>query len=87
MEYSPLENNELNAIFLLFFDELPCRYEIRCTSRGDTDFRETIIAHRSSGERYVLKLSDNDFTFPEKIAIWKRWKGSVHYGNCSFSGK
>lgn len=67
-----LENKELNSIFLLFFDELPCLYEIKNTSRGNTDFREAIIAEWSSGEKYVIKLSDNDFTFPEKIAIWKR---------------
>ena len=67
-----LANKELISIFQLFFDELPYRYESKNTSRGDTDFREAIIAEWSSGEQYVLKLSDNDFTFPEKIAVWKR---------------
>ena len=65
-------NEELNGIIQLFFDELPFQYEIKNTSRGDADFRETIIAQWRSGEKYVLKLSDNDFTFPEKIAAWKR---------------
>ena len=65
-------NQELVNIFQLFFDELPDRYDIKNTSRGDEDFREAIIAEWNSGEKYVIKLSDNDFTFPEKISIWKR---------------
>ncbi len=67
-----LENKELIAVFKLFFDELPHRYEIKDTSRGDADFREAVIAEWSSGEKYVIKFSDNDFTFPEKIEAWKR---------------
>jgi len=67
-----LENKELINIFQLFFDELPHHYEIKNTSRGDSDFREAVIAEWSSGEKYVIKLSDNDFTFPEKIETWKR---------------
>lgn len=61
-----LENKELINIFQLFFDELPYLYEIKNTSRSDTDFRESIIAKWSSGEKYVIKLSDNDFTFSKK---------------------
>lgn len=67
-----LKDQELIPIFQLFFEELPDQYEIRNTSRGDADFREAVIARWRSGEKYVLKLSDNDFTFPEKIAAWKR---------------
>ena len=67
-----LENQELIKIFQLFFDDLPYLYEIKNTSRDDTDFREAIIAEWSSGEKFVIKLSDNDFTFPEKIETWKR---------------
>lgn len=67
-----LANKELISIFQLFFDELPYLYESKNTSRGDIDFREAIIAEWSSGEKYVLKLSDNDFTFSEKISVWKR---------------
>lgn len=66
-----IENKELISIFQLFFDELPYQYEIKNTSRGDADFREAVIAEWISGEKYVIKLSDNDFTFPEKIKIWK----------------
>lgn len=67
-----LENKELVSIFQLFFDELPTNIEIKNTSRGEEDFREAVIATWSSGEKYVLKLSYNDFTFPEKIKAWQR---------------
>ena len=67
-----LENKELINVLQLFFDELPCLYEIKNTSRSDTDFRESVIAEWCSGEKYVIKLSDNDFTFPKKIEAWKR---------------
>ncbi len=63
---------ELEQVFHLFFDELPSNIEIKNTSHGEEDFREAVIAKWSSGEKYVLKLSDNDFTFPEKIKAWQR---------------
>ena len=66
------ENQELNPIFQLFFDELPQQYEIINTSHGDGDFREAVIAELPSGEKYVIKISQNDFTSPERIAVWKR---------------
>lgn len=67
-----LDNTQLNHIFQLFFEDLPVRYEIKNTSHGEDDFREAIIAEWKSGEKYVIKLSDNDFTFPDKIEAWKR---------------
>jgi len=67
-----LDNTQLNHIFQLFFEDLPVRYEIKNTSHGEDDFREAIIAELKSGEKYVIKLSDNDFTFPDKIEAWKR---------------
>lgn len=66
------KNKELASIFQLFTEELPESYEIRNTSRSDTDFRETIIAEWSSGEKIVIKLSDNDFTYPDRIEAWKK---------------
>lgn len=65
-------DQELLHILRLFFEDLPQWYEIRNTSRGDTDFREAVIVGWPSGGKAVLKLSDNDFTFPEKIRAWKR---------------
>ena len=39
-----IENKELADVFLMFFDELPIRYEIKNTSHGEADFREAVIA-------------------------------------------
>lgn len=59
-------NRELLDIFRLFYNDVPSSFEIINTSRGDEDFRETVIAKFKTGEKSVLKLADNDFTFPEK---------------------
>ena len=77
-----LGNQELLHIFSLFFDDLPSRFDIRNTSRGDQDFREAIIGEWESGEKYVIKLADNDFTFAEKIEMWK--KCAEEYRNCGY---
>ncbi len=63
---------ELKKIFRLFFDEAPASFRTLITSRDSSDFRETVIAAAGSGKKYVIKLADNDFTFPEKIAMWRR---------------
>ncbi len=63
---------ETAEICRLFFDGPPRSFETISTSRGDDDFRETIIVDGGAGGRYVLKLADNDFTFPGKIAVWRR---------------
>ncbi len=60
------------SVFSLFFDETPVSVRTIDTSRDDADFRITFIAETDTGARYVLKLADNDFTFPEKIAVWQR---------------
>ena len=65
-------NDEIIRIFSLFFDDVPVSTRLIDTSRGDTDFRLTFIVQTDTGNKYVLKLADNDFTFPEKIAVWQR---------------
>ena len=77
-----LEDKELIYIFNLFFDNLPFDIDIHNTSRGDKDFREAIIGKWKSGEKYVIKLSDNDFTFEEKIKMWKRC--AEEYRKCGY---
>ena len=64
--------NEIGDIFSLFFDDTPVAARRIDTSRGDADFRATFIVDTASGGKAVLKLADNDFTFPEKIAVWQR---------------
>lgn len=63
---------EQNSIFRLFHDGEPVSFETINTSRGASDFREVIVARTASDEKYVLKLADNDFTFPDKIDMWRR---------------
>lgn len=63
---------DIARIFRLFFDEVPADTRLINTSRGDADFRIACIVETETGGRYVLKLADNDFTFPEKIAVWER---------------
>lgn len=71
MSTDMIELNQ-NNIFQLFYDDDPISFETINTSRGDTDFREVIIARTASDKKYIIKLADNDFTFPDKIIMWKR---------------
>lgn len=59
-------------IFALFFDDAPVAVQTIDTGRGDDDFRKTFLIETDAGRKVVLKLADNDFTFPEKIAVWQR---------------
>ena len=63
---------ELENVFSLFFDETPTVLRTIDTSLDEADFRMTFIVETASGGKYVIKLADNDFTFPEKIAVWQR---------------
>lgn len=65
-------NDEIKNVFSLFFDDTPITIHLIDTSRGDADFRATFIIETAVGSKYVLKLADNDFTFPEKICVWQR---------------
>ena len=62
----------IQNVFTLFFDETPVSCRQIDTGRGDGDFRETMIANTASGNKFVIKLADNDFTFPERIKVWQR---------------
>lgn len=65
-------DKELTIIFALFSEEKPVSFEVISTGRSETDFREAVIVTAESGSKLVLKLSDNDFTFPDKIKMWQR---------------
>lgn len=62
----------LVSVFALFFDETPATMHTIESGLGETDFRMTVLVETEAGDKYVLKLADNDFTFPEKIAVWQR---------------
>ncbi|MBR4502424.1 MAG: phosphotransferase [Clostridia bacterium] len=63
---------DIVRIFSLFSDAAPSDAQVIETSRGDRDFRAAVIVKTGPGPGYVLKLADNDFTFPDKIAVWQR---------------
>ena len=65
-------DDEIKSVFSLFFDEVPVSVRTIDTSRGGADYRMTFLVETDTGSRRVLKLADNDFTFPEKIAVWQR---------------
>lgn len=72
MDVSNQSDIALFDICRLFCDEKPISFESIDTSRGDLDFREVIIPQFVSGKKFVIKLSDNDFTFSDRIEMWKR---------------
>ncbi len=65
-------NTEIASFFALFFDVAPNAVKTIDTSRGVDDFRAAFIVETEEGKKYVLKLAENDFTFPEKINVWRR---------------
>lgn len=65
-------DKEIIQVFSLFLDEVPAAVQTLDTSHGEEDYRGTFIIETESGNKYVLKLADNDFTLPERITIWQR---------------
>ncbi len=65
-------NDEFKTVFSLFFNETPTKMRLIDTSRGEIDYRVTFIVETDEGNKHVIKLAENDFTFPEKIAVWQR---------------
>ena len=63
---------EIRDIFRLFFDEEPVSAKVIVTSRGEVDFRNAVILETAEGTKYVLKITANDFTYDERIRVWKR---------------
>ena len=73
---------EIARAFSLFFDDAPVAVKTIDTSHGDEDFRTVVIAETRAKSRYVLKLADNDFTSPERIAVWQRTVGEYRKLGC-----
>lgn len=63
---------EFERVFSLFFNAAPIAVQTIDSSHGDSDFRTTFLVETDAGVKVVLKLADNDYTFPEKIAVWQR---------------
>ena len=66
------EEQELQVIVALFFDGKTTIQNTINTSHGEHDFREAVFVQTESSENFVIKLADNDFTFPEKVQMWQR---------------
>ena len=65
-------NDDISGVFSLFFDGVPKTVQNIDTSHGDGDFRAAFIVEADTGEKYVIKLAENDFTVPERIGVWQR---------------
>ncbi len=59
-------------VFKRFSDGGISSFYLVDTGRGEKDLRKTFIITQPTGKRMVIKLADNDFTFPEKIKMWQR---------------
>jgi len=67
-----MQDKSAEEIFGLFFDGSPVSVNTVYSGRGESDFREALIVETHEGKKYVIKLADNDFTDPERIADWQR---------------
>ena len=62
----------LRELFSRFFDGTPVFSESIETGVGENDYRKTVIITAENGEKGVLKIVSNDFTFPDRIRMWQR---------------
>ena len=62
----------VRELYARFFDGDPVSCESIETGVHEDDYRKTVIVTAADGEKAVLKIVSNDFTFPEKIRMWKR---------------
>ena len=65
---------DANEVAALFSPKIPVNIDVKNTSHGDDDFRETLIAD-FGGEKLVIKLSANGFTDEKRLALWERIAG------------
>ena len=62
----------IRELYACFFDGDPVSFESIETGVREDDYRKTVIITDAGGDKVVLKIVSNDFTFPEKIRMWKR---------------
>ncbi len=65
-------DDEIASVLALFTADTLLHYKLVNSSHGEQDFRETAICELSTGQKLVLKIVDNDFTSPDRIAVWQR---------------
>ncbi len=62
---------DMNDIVRLFSEKAPVKIDIKNTSHGEDDFRETLLVD-FGGEMIAIKLSANGFTDEKHLALWER---------------
>ena len=67
-----VDDREIHAITSLFWEEPVTILKTINTSHGEQDFREAVFVQTESGNPFVIKLADNDFTFADRIRMWQR---------------
>ena len=67
--------SDILSIIKMFTAEAVSEYNIKDSSRGDSDFREAVFVTAESGNRLVIKLACNAFTTAESIRMWQRCVG------------
>jgi hypothetical protein len=72
MKQSTQVDPAMRELYSRFFDGNPMSCESIETGVSDSDFRKTAIVTAADGEKVVLKIVSNDFTFPDKIRVWQR---------------
>ena len=65
----------VRELYARFFDGDPVSCESIETGVHKDDYRKTVIVTAADGEKAVLKIVSNDFTFPDKIRMWRRTVG------------
>lgn len=58
-----------NDVVRLFSGKSPVNIDIKNTSHGDEDFRETLLVD-FGGVKMVIKLSANGFTDEKHLTLW-----------------
>lgn len=66
------EKSFVSYIYSLFFNTELKTYAVKNIRNQDVDFREVFFCEDTDGNKSVIKLAENDFTSPERIAVWKR---------------
>ncbi|WP_026508257.1 hypothetical protein [Butyrivibrio sp. MC2013] len=62
---------DINDIVRLFSEKTPDNIDIKNTSHGDDDFRETLLVDFGE-EKIAIKLAANGFTDEKHLVLWER---------------
>ncbi len=88
MQHSAIVEPVIRELYARFFDGEPVSCESIETGVGDDDYRKTVIVTAADGEKVVLKIVSNDFTYPDKIRMWQRtveeYRDLGYYCPCIF---